>query len=200
MLIESNELKTRIEEISNKVLSATNDKVRIAEYIYLPYYGNIILRFQIINENYTIDDVDKYETIINEIVGDEFLIDFMGTVYKKIGVDYSRLEDIINSFKSVYANEEIVHSRYYDVLNSDAREILEKCGFDTNIEVWEIQYEDEINIFILGKERKELKIVELEKKYNFYEIDKSNCEALIKATFFAKRNNSSLGRLMLEAK
>ena len=123
MFIENNELKNRIEEISKKVLSATNDKVRFEEYIYLPYYGNIILRFELISENYTIEDVDKYEVIINGIVGNEFLIDFMGSVYKKIGVDYSKLEDIINRFKDVYLNEEIIHSRYYDLLNSDTGEM-----------------------------------------------------------------------------
>ena len=76
---------------------------------------------------------------------------------------------------------------------------LGKCGFNPNMEVWEIQYENEINIFILGKEHRELKVIELEKKYNFFEIDKSNCEALMKATFFQKRNNVSLGRLMLKS-
>ena len=141
--------------------------------------------------------MDKYEVIMNKIVGNEFLVDFMGSVYKKIGVDYSRLDNIMNRFKDVYGNEEIIHSCYDDLLNAGTREILEKCGWDSDTEVWEIQYEDEINIFILGKEHKELKVVELEKKYNFYEIDKSKCEALMKATFFAKRNNVSLGRLML---
>ena len=51
------------------------------EYIALPYYGQIILRFMLHEDTVTLDDLDRYENLLNSIVGDEFLTDFMGTVY-----------------------------------------------------------------------------------------------------------------------
>ena len=49
----------------------------------MPYYGgNIILRFDLKKEKVTLDELDQYEALMYEIVKDDFLIDFMGDIYK----------------------------------------------------------------------------------------------------------------------
>ncbi len=200
MFIDSQELNKLIKDISEKIMLVTNNKVIFEEYIALPYYGNIILRFNINDKDYKIDDIDKYENIINELVNKDFLIDFMGNVYKKVGVDYSKLDSILEKFNLLYNEEEIVYSKYHSLIAKDAEELLIKCGLNPKLDVWEIQYEDEVNIFLLGNAYKEIKTLKLDKVYNVFEIDKNKCEGLLKATLFARKNNMSLGRLMLECK
>lgn len=84
MYIYSEQLKKRIEEIAALVKEKTNGVVHYEEFIAIPYFGYIILRFDLETEHYTIDDLDHYEELIYDIVGDEFLVDFMGIVYKKL--------------------------------------------------------------------------------------------------------------------
>ena len=199
MFIESSELLNLITDISNKVEKSTNGRVVFEEYVALPYYGNVILRFDLKQENYTIDDVDLYEREIYKIVGQDFLADFIGSVYRKVGVDYSCLEKTFSIFASLYKDEPIIESKYGKLIKNDAIQILQKCGYDCNLKIWEIQCEDEIGVYVLGQKSKKLNTVQLDKPYCFYETDESKCEALIKAAFFAKRNNVSLGRLMLDA-
>ena len=197
MYIESKELLNTIADISCKVQAATGGMVEFEEYIALPFYGNIILRFNLVDKSCTIDQLDTYEHIINTIVGQDFLSNFMGSVYQRVGVDYTKQDKIFDCFITKYSNETIIESKYADLIKSDAKEILKLCGFDTDLNVWEIQYEDEVGVYILGQKSAKLKIVEFDKKYCFYEVDKDKCEALIKAAFYAKRKGVSLGRLML---
>lgn len=198
MFIESKELLTKIKKVTALVKEKVSEKIEFVEYITLPYYGgNIILRFTINDENYSLEDIDEYEKKIQKIVKEDFLIDFLGEVYQHLGVDYNFIENKFIKFNEKYQNVVIAKSPFYYLINNDVKSILRKCGLDSSVRVWEIKYEEEVSIYILGKT--DLKLGEAtidKKKYNVYEVNEEKCEGLIKATFYAKKNKTSLARLL----
>ena len=105
MYLQSTELLNEIKRITNQILEVTHGVVAFEEYIALPYYGNIILRFDLHKEEYTVEDLDTYEAIMYEIVKDRFLIDFMGSVYKKVGLLPQELNHILSMCYEKYKDD-----------------------------------------------------------------------------------------------
>ena len=87
MYLTNEKLLKRIQDISNEAELASNHALSFEEYIALPFFGQIILRFTLNLDKYTLDDLDRYESLLNDIAGEEFMTDFMGVVYKKVGVE-----------------------------------------------------------------------------------------------------------------
>ena len=186
---------TKIKETIDKL---TNHKIVFEEYIVVPYFGFIILRFNLNDDYVSLDDLDKYERQLYEIVGPDYLVDFMGSTYRKVGVDFSNFSDKLRRFFNVYKNESIeFNAPYKKDIQNDANELLIKAGLNTEEKVWEIQIEDdEINLLILGKENRLIKTIEGQTRINVQEVKEEECTGLVKAIFYAKRNKVSLGRLL----
>jgi len=200
MYIYSEGLKKRIQEIAVQVKERTKGIVSYEEFIAIPYFGNIILRFTLETEQYDIDDLDHYEELIYDIVGDEFLVDFMGSVYRKVGVDFSNQEAQYAKMAEKYENERVISSIHAAGICEDAKTLLEKAGIDSSKDVWEIQVDDnELALMILGEKAKKIK--EISDPINLYvgEVNQTSCTGLIKATFYAKRNHISVARILLES-
>ncbi len=200
MYIYSEGLKKRIQEIAVQVKERTKGIVSYEEFIAIPYFGNIILRFTLETEQYDIDDLDHYEELIYDIVGDEFLVDFMGSVYRKVGVDFSNQEAQYAKMAEKYENERVISSIHAAGICEDAKTLLEKAGMDSSKDVWEIQVDDnELALMILGDKAKKIK--EISDPINLYvgEVNQTSCTGLIKATFYAKRNHISVARILLES-
>ncbi len=200
MYIYSEGLKKRIQEIAVQVKERTKGIVSYEEFIAIPYFGNIILRFTLETEQYDIDDLDHYEELIYDIVGDEFLVDFMGSVYRKVGVDFSNQEAQYAKMAEKYENERVISSIHAAGICEDAKTLLEKAGMDSSKDVWEIQVDDnELALMILGDKAKKIK--EISDPINLYvgEVNQTSCTGLIKATFYAKRNYISVARILLES-
>jgi len=200
MYIYSEGLKKRMQEIAVQVKERTKGIVSYEEFIAIPYFGNIIFRFTLETEQYDIDDLDHYEELIYDIVGDEFLVDFMGSVYRKVGVDFSNQEAQYAKMAEKYENERVISSIHAAGICEDAKTLLEKAGIDSSKDVWEIQVDDnELALMILGEKAKKIK--EISDPINLYvgEVNQTSCTGLIKATFYAKRNHISVARILLES-
>ena len=200
MYILEKELLDQIDTIAKAVKVKTNNVVNYEEYIAIPYFGNIIPRFTLDKAAVSLDELDSYEKMIYEVVGNDFLIDFMGDVYKRVGVDFSKLDDKLNKFSQRYKDEAAYEqASYASDIRKDAEYLLAKAGLDTDQFVWEIQVdEDELIVLIMGEEHK--KIAEVEGKPNICvaEVPSTQCLGLYKATLYAKRNQISLARLLVE--
>ncbi len=200
MYILEKELLDQIDTIAKAVKVKTNNVVNYEEYIAIPYFGNIILRFTLDKADVSLDELDSYEKMIYEVVGNDFLIDFMGDVYKRVGVDFSKLDDKLNKFSQRYKDEAAYEqASYASEIRKDAEYLLAKAVLDTYQSVWEIQVdEDELIVLIMGEEHK--KIAEVEGKPNICvaEVPSTQCLGLYKATLYAKRNKISLARLLVE--
>ena len=142
MYITSEKLKSRIEEIAREVNERFDRHILLEEYIGLPYFGQVILRFMLEEEDYTLEDLDRYERDLYQIVGDEFLVDFMGSVYRKVGVDYSDLGKIFRAMEAEYRDEVVAPSIHSEGIRADAKKLLKAAGMDPEQKVWEIQLED----------------------------------------------------------
>ncbi len=155
MYLTNELLVNRIQEISQRTELMSDHALSFKEYIALPFFGQIILRFMLNLDEYTLDDLDRYESLLNEIAGEEFMTDFMGVVYKKVGVDFSTLDQRLTEMTSQFMDEEIHDSIHANGIREDAAALLKRAGLDTNIPVWEIQVEeDEYNLLLLGKDNK----------------------------------------------
>jgi len=199
MYIYSESLRTRIADISALVQEKTNGMVYYEEFIAIPYFGYIILRFNLKTEHYTIDDLDYYEKLIYDIVGDEFLVDFMGVVYKNVGVNFANQESQYAKMAERYKDEACTASIHADGIRDDAKILLQQAGFDTNNHVWEIQVDEhELALLILGNQTRKLKEIPGEISLYVGEVNPISCIGLMKATLYAKRNHISVARILLE--
>ena len=198
MFTDSEIFNNHITKIKETLDKLTNHKIVFEEYIVAPYFGFIILRFNLNDDYVSLDDLDKYERQLYEIVGPDYLVDFMGSTYRKVGVDFSNFSDKLRRLFNVYKNENIeFNAPYKKDIQNDANELLIKVGLNTEEKVWEIQIEDdEINLLILGKENRLIKTIEDQTRINVQEAKEEECTGLVKAIFYAKRNKVSLGRLL----
>ena len=197
MFVEEKEFNDYLEHIKVEVGKRTNHHVVFEEYVIVPFFCFIILRFNLVSDIITLDALDKYETQLYEIVGDNYLVDFMGSVYRKVGVDFTKLSDVLKHLREKLKNESIDFNPSYKTrIQEDAEKLLKTVGLNTNQKVWEIQKEEEINLLILGNENRLIKTIQSESTINVYETSEEECLGLVRAVFNAKRNKMSLARLL----
>ena len=200
MYLKNEALLSRIQSIAAEAATRSQQRIAYEEYIALPYFGQIILRFTLSTETVTLDELDRYESLLYEIVGDEFLIDFMGSVYRSAGVDYSRAEATFSAMAAVYAEESVFPSLHADGIRRDAALLLKSAGLPVNAPVWEIQIgDDEMLLLLLGEQHKSAEQVGTTPALSVGTVDQRPCVGLLKAAFYAKRNHVTLARLMLSA-
>ena len=199
MYITSEKLKSRIEEVEREVKDQFDRHILLEEYIGIPYFGQIILRFMLEGEDYTLEDLDRYERELYQIVGDEFLVDFMGSVYRKVGVDYSDLGETFRAMEAEYRDEAVVPSVHSEGIRADAKKLLKAAGMDPEQKVWEIQLEDGCFILLLlGKEKRKIAEIQEPVRLLVQETGETESTGLIKAAMRCKRLGVSLGRLMID--
>lgn len=199
MFVNSEQLKKRIQRVSNEIAVRSGGKITFEEYISLPYYGYVILRFNLNENHYTIADVDRYEAMMYDCAGDEFLIDFMGEVYRNIGIDYRKMERLFADCSNLYKDEQLFKSTYADMIENDAKHLLALCGLPTNLPVWEIQIEEEIQLLLLGNSNEPVGRYDKDGTViNAYQVASKPCEGLVAAVFYAKRNNVSLANALMK--
>lgn len=198
MYITGKQLTNRIKEIADLVYEQSNHVLSFEEYIGIPFFGQIILRFVINKDEYTLEDLDRYETMLNEIVGDEFLVDFMGTVYKEVGVDFSTLEQRMREMAEQFRDEEITDSIHASGIREDAENLLKMAELDVNSPVWEIQLENnEIILLLMGKGNGFITTIDEPLELYVMETDGAADTGLIKGTIYCKKHNISLARVLL---
>ena len=199
MFINSEQLKNKIQLVVDEISSKSNGKIIFEEYISLPYYGSIILRFNLDDSGYTAADLDRYEAMMYDCAKDEFLIDFMGEVYRNIGIDYHRMDRLFAGCLDCYGGEELQKSVYAAMIEDDAKELLKLCGLPVDLPVWEVQIEDEIQLLILGDKNESVgQFCKNGLTINVYRVESKPCEGLTAAVFYAKRNNISLASALLK--
>ena len=199
MYLSSEALLTRIREIADEAAARSHGRVRYEERIALPYFGAIILRFSLDPAPTSLEELDRLEALLDDLVGEEFLTDFMGSVYRSVGVSYDNMEEIYAALAARYRDESWKPTIHAEEIRTDAKELLTAVGLDPGLPVWEIQPEDEeILLLILGEEERLLARTEGERRITAAEVRSDLCAGLFRAACFAKRNRVSLARLMLE--
>ena len=192
-------LQQRLAALNKRVMEATNGSVHLEEHIALPAYGQIIARFQTDSVS-SITEVDELEQRIQGLAGEEFLVDFMGSVYRQLGVEYSRLDEINERLGQRFKEEPIQQGPYAEQIVKDAQTLLLQCGFSDTVPVWEIQWEnDEYYLLLLGEKSRAIRSIASQPPIHVSEVNKARCDGLMRAAFAARRLGVSLGHLMLEA-
>ena len=200
MYIESEALLRKIALIAASVARSTDNKVTFCEYIALPHYGgNIMLRFNLTAETCTADDLHRLETLIYQAAGDEFLIDFMGDVYQKIGVNPMALGSKLHKLFVRFKDEPIIDSVHREQVLNDALSLQKIAGVSKFARVWEIQPGNPTLMLILGRQNGLFKKTALPdgRQLIVLEVTEEECEGLMRAAFYARRNHVSLGSLLL---
>ena len=199
MFLTSEWLRERFSQLEQKAKEATRGAVWLEEYIAVPAFGQIMARFQT-DAPLTPEEVDRWERLLRELAGDEFMIDFMGSVYRRIGVDYARLDAICEQLARRFADEPMKRGPYAEQIRQDAQELLRRCDLPDDLPVWEIQYEDgEYSLLLLGRENRFIRTVPGDPPVHLSEANGALCKGLQQTVFAAGRLGVSLGRLMLEA-
>ncbi len=200
MYCTSNEFLEKIQVYIDEIEGKSNGVLTFIEYIPLPYFGNVTLRFDIVRENYTLADVDAYEHFMQDIVRDEFLVDFMGSVYKKVGFEPWMYAEKFRKCYNKYSDVSITPRSYQQMLVNDAICLLQRCGLSEDAKVWEIQIEEDIALYILGEADRKIGTYTFEdNSVHVYEIAEVPCIGLMRATLYAKMQQISMVRVLLEA-
>lgn len=131
-------LRQRLAALNERVLEATNGSVHLEEHIALPAYGQIVARFQT-DSVLSLKEVEALERQLQGLAGDEFLVDFMGSVYRQLGVEYSRLDEINERLGQRFKEEPIRKGPYGAQIDNDAQTLLLQCVLSQTAPVWEIQ-------------------------------------------------------------
>ena len=199
MYLLEDDLQIRIRQISNEVSMRSNGLICLEETIAIPYYGQIILRFTLKTDEITFHDLDSYENMLYEIVGDEFLVDFMGSVYQRAGVGFLNVEERLEKLAAELPDEISDSSLHRVGLQKDAEYLLKMAGLETSKRVWEIQMsEDEWLLLIMGRQNRKIKTIGDAPILHVAEVPEKPCIGLMKAAFIAKNRKVSLARLLAE--
>lgn len=199
MVLLEEKLQNRIRRIAETAKTRSRGKALFEEMIALPYYGQIILRFRLEQDPITLTDLDALETLLYEIVGDEFLIDFMGSVYRKAGVDYANLENRLIRLAAELPEEWPAPSVHSAGIRRAAEFLLKTAGLKPDEKVWEIQEEgQEWLLLLMGKCNREIKTLDSPFRLTVAEVKEEPCVGLMKAALLAKRENKSLGRVLAD--
>ncbi|MBO4367416.1 MAG: hypothetical protein IKS52_11120 [Clostridia bacterium] len=198
MYILSEKLTDSITAISREAAIRSNNALAFEEFVAVPCFGQIVLRYALNRDYYTLDDLDQYESLLNRVAGEDFLCDFMGSVYRKAGVDYSGISQRLIGMNDRFINETIIPSSHSSGIKSDASYLLRIAGLDTSIPVWEIQAEaDEYTLLLMGKENKSIMKITNPMRLSVGEVDERSCTGLLKGTIYCRRNHISLARILI---
>ena len=199
MYLLGEELRLRIGEIAETAARRSQGAVRLEESIALPYFGQIILRFELERAAFTLAELDRYESLLYEIVGDEFLVDFMGSVYETVGVDLAAMQDRFAELGERFADEPNPPSIHSEGIRKDARELLERAGMNQSEKVWEIQIDDgQILLLTMGREQGPIRDLGGEPRLLVGRIREEDGTGLFRAALYARRSRISLARLLME--
>lgn len=190
----------KMQNYINKIEEKSDGVLIFVESIILPYFGNTILRFNINQVNYTLDDLDVYEAFMQSIVEDEFLVDFMGNVYQKIGFEPQMYDEKFRKCYHTYMDVPITPRDDHTALKKDAALLLGKCGVSPTLKVWEMQIEEEITLFVLGEKNRKIGTYALvNDTIHIYEVEEMPCIGLMRAIMYARTQHISMGRVLLES-
>ena len=201
MFIKSPELLERIQKVSDDINKRSGGLIVFEEYIAVPIFGFVTLRFELLSEEVTLAELDYYERLMQEAAGDEFQVDFMGSVYKRAGVSLQAMQARFARCREAYGGEALAVSPYADRTRADAAALLKLFSLPVDSPVWEIQVNDELDMLVFGNERSEPRRYESDGlAVNLFTIspaDRIESEGLVLALFYAKRNGISLASAVM---
>lgn len=197
MFLRSAKLKEKIKIISDQIEHESFGLASFEEYIGLPYYGQIILRFDLKKEVVTLTELDCLEKVMRSCA-DDFLVDFMGDVYKKVGFNTDELPTLLDKCQRFYPDLDL-KTPYKEVLAKDADILFEICGIDKR-DVWEIQIDDnDIAMILLDSVDRRFKSVKAQgAKIDMFLAKRSRCQGLMRAMAYAIKNDISLIHALLK--
>ena len=199
MFITSAELRKRTRTIRDEIAEKSGGKLQYEEFVACPSHGQIVLRFSLADAFFDVNDVDRYERMMRDCAGEAFLVDFMGEVYRRCGVDYSRMEQILTLCAERYGKTAIAPSPYAALLQEDAKALLTLCALPADCPVWEIQLEKSILLLLMGEDQKEIGSFHQGKtEIHVSSVNAVLCDGLMRAAFHAKHRGVSLARVFLE--
>ncbi|MBR7046338.1 MAG: hypothetical protein IKI23_11875 [Lachnospiraceae bacterium] len=119
MYLKSRQLSERIRAVTEEAERLTDHVCAFEEFIALPFFGQIILRFNLNKDEFTAEEVWRFESILRMAAGEEFLTDFMGSVYRKAGLDFSLLEIRLRELDRQLRDESVPSSLHAEGIRSD---------------------------------------------------------------------------------
>ncbi len=138
----SDQLKEKITALAGLVERNFSYRVKLEEYIVLPDYGQrVVLRFGLKVDFSAPEKADEIESMIRELVGDDYWAVLEGRVFYKFGFSPEILESqlsIINNNLPDHILElpETIHSQK---LREDAKIIRKVLKLPKDCHIWEIE-------------------------------------------------------------
>ncbi len=199
LYLESDELQQRISDIAEKVTVLSSGKIRYEEMIALPYDGQIILRFDHECPPTSLEQLDREEAWLRAAAGEDFLVDFLGSVYLAAGVDFTGLDEKLPILEERYASEKRLDSIHAPFLREDGKTLLQEAGLAPTLPVWEIQINgEEILLLTMGEDTRPAIPVPGCPGLSEGSVSQHACAGLYLAVSYAYRNQISLGRALTE--
>ena len=198
LYLQSVELQMEVREISAAAEKKYGGKVRFEEMIALPFFGQIILRFDFLGAAEGLKEMDRLENGLRDLAGPDFLVDFMGSVYAAAGIDLSGLEERLPALAARYEQERCPDSLHAPWIRADASMLLREAGLDPEVPVWEIQIEEgRIVLLTMENDTKPVRPVRDDEEIFVGAVSRLACTGLFRAAIYARRAKLSLANVLL---
>ena len=199
LYLQNEDLQKRVREIAEEAARAFAGKVRYEEMIALPHFGQIMLRFDHVRSDLSLDRLDREEALLRKIAGEDFLVDFMGSVYAAAGVELSALDERLPGLAVRFRGEGHHDSCHGAFLREDGKQLLKKAGLDPALPLWEIQMEGEDFLLLtMGPESIAAAPVPGCEGLSVGCVSEAACTGLFGAATFAQRKRISLARALFQ--
>ena len=197
LYLQSEGLKKQIREIAAEAESKFGGKVCFEEMIALPFFGQIILRFDFLEAAAGPEKLDRLENELRDMAGPDFLVDLMGSAYASAGIDLSGLEERLPALSARYEKEKRPDSVHAHLLLKDASVLLREAGMDPGLPVWEIQIEQgRITLLTMGEDAKPAFPVRAHGDLFVVGVSGLAYTGLFRAALYAGRMRMSLARVL----
>ncbi len=137
-------LQNRILIAVDEVKNHFGNYLFLEEYIVLPDFGqHVILRFEVQSSVDSLAEIDRIETRLKNIVGQEYWVTLVGSLYRQISPQLNLLElpERLEKLSRLLPNIEIplastIHSQQ---IQNDAEVIRANMKSDEEYSIWEIE-------------------------------------------------------------
>ncbi len=190
------------------IIAATVDpNLRLEEYVCLPELGGrIILRFVHSLTPLSLSEAEKLELRLRKEAQSRFSVVLLLKTFGLSSLEQTSIIERLPTFNTLVSNEELetYHSCYLKELGEDAKKLKEHLGLGKDDLIWEIEVPQATEvrpvIRVVTKKNNlpkvllvDSQIVEME-----YLPEDDSYYLLLKALYWAEKNNKSFNQLFLE--
>lgn len=189
------------------IAAAVDSNLRLEEYVCLPELGGrIILRFTHSLAPLSLSEAEKLELGLRKEAQSRFSVVLLMSTFGLSSLEQTSIIERLLTFDNLVSNEELetYHNFYQEELREDVEKLKEHLGLEKDALIWEIEVSQKtdvrpvIRIVTRENNRQGVLLVGSQIVAIEYLPKDDSYYLLLKALYWAEKNNKSFIRLFLD--